>query len=103
MLSDTIVTALFEWVADSTGVGIGEVGDNSFEIMIYPNPAHNAVTISVDQPSTITLLDMNGRVVITAQSLCHSATLPLNDLSAGTYFVRVTSNSSTAVRKLIVK
>lgn len=103
VLSDTIVTALFEWVADSTGVGIGEVGDNSYEIMIYPNPAHNAVTISVDQPSTITLLDMNGRVVITAQSLSHSATLPLNDLSAGTYFVRVTSNSSTAVRKLIVK
>lgn len=101
VVSDTTITALFEWVADTT-VGIVEL-DNSYEFSVYPNPAHNTVTVSVDQPSTVMLLDMNGRVVITVQSLCHSATLSLSDLPAGTYFVRLTSDSSTAVRKLIVK
>ncbi len=47
--SDTVIVALFEWMADS--VGINGLRDNSYEIRVYPNPAHGAVTVSVGATS----------------------------------------------------
>ncbi len=99
--SDTVIVALFEWMADS--VGINELRDNSYEIRVYPNPAHGAVTVSVGAPATLTVLDLTGRVVIAPLSLSSSATLPLTDLPSGTYFLRVTNEEGTAVKRLIVK
>ena len=99
--SDTVIVALFEWMADS--VGINELRDNSYEIRVYPNPAHGAVTVSVGAPATLTVLDLTGRVVVAPLSLSSSATLPLTDLPSGTYFLRVTTEEGTAVKRLIVK
>ena len=99
--SDTTIVALFEWMADS--VGINELRDNSYEIRVYPNPAHGAVTVSVGAPATLTVLDLTGRVVVAPLSLSSSATLPFTDLPSGTYFLRVTTEEGTAVKKLIVK
>lgn len=99
--SDTVIVALFEWMADS--VGIGELVDNSYEIIVYPNPAHGDVTVEVSNPATLTVLDLAGRVVVAPQLLSSSATLPLTDLPSGTYFLRVTTAEGTAVKKLIVK
>lgn len=99
--SDTIIVALFEWMADS--VGINELRDDSYEIRVYPNPAHGAVTVEVSNPATLTVLDLAGRVVVAPQSLSSSATLPLTDLPSGTYFLRVTTEEGTAVKRLIVK
>ena len=99
--SDTTIVALFEWMADS--VGINELRDNSYEIRVYPNPAHGAVTVSVGAPATLTVLDLTGRVVVTPLSLSSSVTLPLSDLPSGTYFLRITTDEGTAVKKLIVK
>lgn len=99
--SDTTIVALFEWMTDS--VGINELRDNSYEIRVYPNPAHGAVTVSVGAPATLTVLDLTGRVVVAPLSLSSSATLPFTDLPSGTYFLRVTTEEGTAVKKLIVK
>ena len=99
--SDTAIVALFEWTSDS--VGINELIDNGCEIIVYPNPAHGEVTVSVGAPATLTVLDLAGRVVVAPQSLGSSATLPLSDLPSGTYFLRVITAEGTAVKKLIVK
>ena len=99
--SDTVIVALFEWTSDS--VGINELRDNGCEIIVYPNPAHGAVTVEVSNPATLTVLDLAGRVVVAPQSLSSSATLPLTDLPSGTYFLRVTTEEGTAVKRLIVK
>ena len=99
--SDTSLVALFEWIEDS--VGINELRDNSYEIRVYPNPAHGAVTVSVGAPATLTVLDLTGRVVVAPLSLSSSATLPFTDLPSGTYFLRVTNEEGTAVKRLIVK
>ena len=99
--SDTVIVALFEWTSDS--VGINELRDNSYEIIVYPNPASTDVTVSVGAPATLTVLDLTGRVVVAPQSLSSSVTLPLSDLPSGTYFLRVTTEEGTAVKKLIVK
>ena len=101
VVSDTTFIALFRSVGDS--VGINELRNNSYEIRVYPNPAHGEVTVSVGAPATLTVLDLAGRVVVAPQSLSSSATLPLSDLPSGTYFLRVITAEGTAVKKLIVK
>lgn len=97
---DTVFTVRCQWME---GVGIGETEDKSFELRVYPNPAHGAVTVKVSNPATLTVLDLAGRVVVAPQSLSSSVTLPLSDLPSGTYFLRVTTEEGTAVKKLIVK
>ena len=95
--SDTAIVALFEWVADSVGI---EVVSGQWPVAsIYPNPAHGEVTVSVSQPSTVTVLDMTGRVVIPPTPITSDLRLQTSGLPSGVYFVRVGST----VKKLIVK
>ena len=102
--SDTILTALFQWMADT--VGIEEISIFNFQFSIYPNPSHGDVTISrqdVGGLAEVTVLDLTGRVVIPPTPINTDLLLSTSDLSSGTYFVRVISDSGIFVKKLIIK
>ena len=82
-------------------VGIDEVAEAAWNL--YPNPASSVVTIDgVKGQAEVTVTDINGRAVLT-QKLTQTHTLDISHLSAGTYFVTVTTDADSAVRKLIVK
>lgn len=71
---------------------------------IYPNPASSYVTVRIDNenPETdISVLDQQGRVVATSNG--PKAVIDVSRLSTGVYFVRISSSSYSAVKKLIVK
>ncbi len=81
----------------TTGVGINGVEFDG-SLSLYPNPA------SVG--STVSIVDVNGRVVYTQaikQSDNQTITIDLSDLAKGAYFVRITGEETTVVRKLIVE
>ena len=99
--SDTAIVALFEWVEDS--VGISEIDNSKLRITIFPNPATNVVTISVNEPSVLTLLDLSGRTVIPLTPVSSILRLATSDLPEGVYFVRVTTANGTVVRKLVLQ
>ena len=85
-----------------TGEGIGDVDGGN--IRLFPNPASHTVTVSgMDGSCTITLVDMNGRTI--SEFYTHGAdfTLNLEGYARGAYFVRITNERTTAVRKLVVK
>jgi hypothetical protein len=93
-------TAYFEVDAD----GIDDVVSGTMSL--YPNPATISVTLTVDGFEgmvNVELVDMNGRVVYTANSITSAMTIDVSNLAKGAYFVRVTGERQTAVRKLIVK
>lgn len=106
--SDTNITAFFEWIADTTEIpdtteSINELSIN-YQLSIYPNPSHGDVTISVSSKQGgddlyITVLDLQGRAVIPLTVHRTPVTLHLNK---GTYFVKLTTPSGTAVKKLII-
>ena len=86
-------------------VGIDDV--DAAAISLYPNPATTTVTISgIEGQATVTVVDMNGREVHT-QAIKHSSnqtiTLDLTGYAQGAYFVRITGEQQSAIRKLIVK
>jgi uncharacterized repeat protein (TIGR02543 family) len=70
-------------------------------VNLYPNPATDVVRVESGdwKVESVEVVDMNGRIVLRQTSL----TIDVTSLSAGTYFVRLTGDQSTAVRKLIVK
>ena len=100
--SDTTLMVLFEWVDDSTE-GIGEVESSKMIVEIYPNPAHGDIFVNVSCLSTMTVLDLTGRIVIPPTPVNTTFHIPHASLSPGIYFVRVTTIEGTVVKKLIKK
>lgn len=94
-------TAFFE--ADQQQ-GIDEVQNSEFEI--YPNPASTSVTLALEGFEGVVyvdVVDMNGCVIANHEIRSSSFVIDVADMAPGTYFLRVTSGTQTAVRKLVVK
>lgn len=97
--ADTLITAVFGPMC----IGIEEVEADNGEWSVFPNPAHGDVTVNVSQPSTLTVIDLTGRVVVPPTMITSDFLLPASDLPAGTYFVQVTTAKGTSVKKLILR
>lgn len=69
---------------------------------IYPNPASNTVTIAGAGQATVTIKDLTGRTVAT-HNITEGSSIDISTLTAGAYFLHITSDGTNAVRKLIVK
>jgi hypothetical protein len=89
-------------------VGIDEVSAAN-QLSIYPNPANDVTTIAVSGVNgevSITIVDMNGRVVASDSMSCEgdcTKSVEVSGLAQGAYFVRVNGENLSIVRKLIVK
>jgi len=82
----------------TTGI---EHSDNQDNIVIYPNPTEDKVTIALPQSITgkIEVFDATGRCVF--QSELHSAVFAVQLPSKGVYFVKIESNGTVVVRKVV--
>ena len=82
-------------------VGIAEATTQEV-LSAYPNPAQGNVNISYDvnQPSTLAIYDMQGRVVL-SMSVSGSGNAVVDNLAAGIYTYGIMG--STTMQKLIVK
>lgn len=73
-------------------------------IGLYPNPASEVVTVTVNENGTLVIIDLLGAQVASQQVFAGSQTVELNGLTAGTYMVQFKARSGkTVVSKLIVK
>ena len=95
---DATYTAYFKPVD-----GIDDVEMNA-SISLYPNPAISSVTIDgLPIGATISVVDQQGRTTLQTTSTDTAQTLDVSQWPRGTYFVRISNNGSTAVRKLLVR
>ncbi|MBP3739607.1 MAG: fibronectin type III domain-containing protein [Bacteroidales bacterium] len=83
------------------GVGIDEAEVSN--VSLFPNPATNTFTVSATGMKEATVIDLNGRTVMTQSAADGTATFDVSTLAKGTYFVRIVGEQATAVRKLVVK
>lgn len=83
----------------------------SFDLLIYPNPAEETVTVKITQPlaechGTIAISDISGRVMHTGQIACSGGTvtghIDISKFAAGLYFAKVQIGDRSVVRKLVV-
>jgi len=91
------------------GTNVGDTWDQELsvsefsteDIVIYPNPTENIITIKgLQTQAVVEVFSIEGRMM-KALEVMPGTNLNL-DLSSGLYLLHITSNNKTAVRKLIV-
>jgi hypothetical protein len=79
----------------------------NFVFKMYPNPTKYYVNIDFTfMPSTgtiIEIIDGQGKTIVKKQVESTSNRIDVNQLNQGVYFVRITNNRNTSVKKLIVR
>lgn len=81
----------------------GILEQNSFNALIYPNPASNLVHIvpSVEGKYTVDLIDNSGRVLVSKSIENDICKLDISALNAGNYFLRVSSGKNVFTEILV--
>ena len=88
--------------AEDGSNGIAEVTADG--LSLAPNPATTTVTLKgVEAGSTVTLVDVNGRVSGVWKVEGNELTIDVSDKAKGVYFVRTVTGTASATHKLIVK
>jgi len=84
--------------------GVGTKHEVLQTIKLFPNPATTSITIAeISQPSTITITDVNGRVMFTTFANETSLEVTLENYASGVYLVNVVNEQLNVTQKLIVK
>lgn len=89
------------------GNDIPELIIDQDNVLVYPNPALDKVTIKLNQSLynqelVIEFTDINGRVVKSLNTYDNQSVVDVNELAKGIYLIRLTSNGSTVVKKLVI-
>ena len=96
-----IVTNTVSTTVTALGIAENEVSDS---VKIYPNPANNSLSISLNQNDAIKLVTINnmiGQKVKVISADIDLSKIDISTLSAGTYFIKVETNNGEITKKLI--
>ena len=92
-------------------VGLNEADGNIFQAVVYPNPAKDMVTLSVNvndaDAATISVLDLMGREVLNmgTQNLKsgeNQININTSNLENGMYYIRVVTDNGITTNKLSI-
>ena len=97
--TDMEVKEGFITVTDDTGIDMTD--ENSIEI--YPNPAMSTVNVSADGMQRISIFDITGRLVFDKESNSDRETVDISKFQRATYAIRITTDTGTFVRTLVVE
>lgn len=70
-------------------------------ISAFPNPFGDQLTIEVEQASVISIIDVNGKEVLSQNVAAGKTMVNTANYSAGTYILSITNKGTTVSRKLI--
>lgn len=97
--SDTVINAIFGPMC----VGIDGTESAAPDVAIHPNPATGDAYVSVGVPSTVTVVDLQGRTVLQPTHVASTLCLQQGTLPKGIYFVSVSNSVGTVVKKLVIQ
>lgn len=88
-----------------TITGIFEYPDSEIEVDVYPNPVSNYIFLDCKKYRDISysLLDLNGRHILTNTPISDKTRISLNDLPPATYLLHVRDNEKKIKTYKIVK
>ena len=76
----------------------------NLQVEVFPNPAADFVNIRMEEAvaTTLVMTDMQGKMV-KKQTITSDCTLPVNDLAAGMYLIRLQNEKGIAIRKIQIR
>lgn len=99
-----IVTALYTIYANKNGVarinGGTALANSEFEkenIVVYPNPTQNIFHIDIDNEFTGSIYDVTGKSIMNV----NTKNIDISSLSAGIYFLKITCEGKSYIKKII--
>ena len=101
-----MIQALF---SNNLGISQQPIANSQQPIDIFPNPATNSVTISIDNSqftihnSQLSLLDLYGRAAYNNHVDRNEVTIDVSNLPKGIYLVKLETDGNSVVKKLIIK
>ena len=99
------VTGFRKGCSSEASTSILSINDTYTEpfVSIYPNPAHQDVTIQADNIVSIEVINIMGQTILHKAVNSNYTRLDIRELADGVYFIRVNMHDSSVVRKLIRK
>lgn len=90
-------------VAVEPCTGLKNINGASNKVSVYPNPNNGVFTVELNNNAdkTIEVIDVTGRVVLTAQTANATTEVNINSLSNGVYYIKVKSENTTEVLKVV--
>lgn len=101
-----VTTCSFDLTVDAT-LGLNDFALNS-SISMYPNPTDGQITLrntGVAPLTTVVISDINGRIVSTidVSEMSGERQISLDNLAAGVYFARISTDNASTVKRIIKK
>jgi len=100
--NDTPDTAISAGDSGESVNGLDDMG-TVLELSVYPNPFINELSINTLINSTISIIDLAGKVVYTTTSFTELTHLNLSELKTGIYILSVNNGNTKSITKLIKK
>jgi len=97
-------SAIWSFEVSESGIGVEELGSST--IQIYPNPAHDKVTIASNaRLYSVSLIDINGRLILSNNQIVGTQyEMPTESISPGVYMVKVLDEIGTLiVNRLVIQ
>jgi hypothetical protein len=70
-------------------------------VRVYPNPTNGKLFVSAAQGSDITILDMNGRMLVQSEGTDSEMSFDLAHIAAGTYLVRIVQEGNISIERFV--
>ena len=104
---ESIVSVKRDGIACNDGnwiLGLAKFFAANKNILVYPNPANNTVTVSSesDNAFSVQILDLTGRLLIQQNCRQGQLTIPVENLPNGLYLLKVLSGNEMLTKKLSV-
>jgi hypothetical protein len=88
----------------SPAMGVDILPSKMEQVVVYPNPAQDKVTIKVSRGYiNAALLDATGRVVLQQIKLKGETTISTSHLANGVYYIQLTGTAAPVTKKVIVQ
>ena len=84
---------------------VAAVSPTAEDVYVYPNPANDMITVAMPgiTATGICIMDIQGRMLHTIDAANQSSvTIPVNDLAAGIYLVRVQTATGAVTKKIVI-
>ena len=86
-----------------SGVGIDRTIDQLKDVKVYPNPTRGIVNVEGSDMTAIEVYDVSSRRMHSAKEVGNRYTFDMSGYASGSYYIRVTTQHGTVVKKVIKK
>jgi hypothetical protein len=87
-----------------------EMLENAFGLNVYPNPASDVLNVEFNASNgdnLVTLLDLQGRVILTKElsnvSGTQTVALSVSEIAKGSYIVKIAANGVSTIQNVVIK